>query len=186
MTHLQPKPVIGFLLNPLGQHAKKIDYRDRELHISARHSRKLLLNDIAAAPLVTHGLLGSDLTIRCDDGHVASLRGANRQRATEFAKAVDADWIAHNTERFEASRSSIDAVLQAIAELESPTQYPSACLIRPVVEQARQLEKSLFTKLPMAAISEEAHRQARTIESFVQDAARMRDRAIAAFEEQQL
>jgi DNA helicase IV len=186
LTRLQPKPVIGFLLNPIGHHAKGIDYRDSRLYVSARLSRKIHLNDIASAPLVTHTLLGSELTIRCDDGRETTLKGANRRSATEFAKTIEADWIAHNTERFEGSRSSIDAVLRAIAELEAPTRYPSACLVQPVVEQARHLDESLIAKLPMAAIGEDAHRQARTIQHFARNAGQIRSRAISTFEQQQL
>ncbi|MCE8509212.1 hypothetical protein KBY28_12220 [Ruegeria pomeroyi] len=186
MTRLQPKPVIGFLLNPIGQHAKGIEYRDSQLCVSARPSRKIHLNDIDSAPLVTHKLLGSEITIRCDDGHGTTLKGANRRCATEFAKTIEADWIAHNTERFEGSRSSIDAVLMAIAELEAPTRYPSACLVHPVAEQARHLDESLIAKLPMAAIGEDAHRQARTIQHFARNAGQIRSRAISTFEQQQL
>lgn len=186
MTRLQQKPLIGLLLNPLGKHAKRLEYRDGQLDVSARRSRTIHLNGIAAAPVVTDRLLGSDLTIRCDDGHTTSLKGANRRSAKEFARTVETDWINHNTERFEASRSSIDAVLGAIAELGQPTKYPSACLVHPVVEQARHLNESLLARLPMASIGEYAQRQVRDVQGFIQNAGSMRNQAISAFEQQQL
>lgn len=136
MTHLRQKPLFGLLLNPLGKHAKSLEYREGQLYVSARRSQTIHLNDIAAAPVVSDRLLGSDLTIRCDDGHTTTLKGANRRSAIEFAQTVETDWINHNTERFEASRSSIDMVLEMIAELHAPTKYPSACLINPVVCQS--------------------------------------------------
>ena len=186
MTRLQQKPLIGLLLNPLGKHAKSLEYRDGQLDVSARRSRTIHLNGIAAAPVVTDRLLGSDLTIRCDDGHTTSLKGANRRSAIEFARTVETDWINHNTERFEASRSSIDAVLGAIAELGQPTKYPSACLVHPVVEQARHLNESLLARLPKASIGEHAQRQVGEVQGFIQNAGSMRNRAISAFEQQQL
>jgi len=136
LTHLRQKPLFGLLLNPLGKHAKSLEYREGQLYVSARRSQTIHLNDIAAAPVVSDRLLGSDLTIRCDDGHTTTLKGANRRSAIEFAQTVETDWINHNTERFEASRSSIDMVLEMIAELHAPTKYPSACLINPVVCQS--------------------------------------------------
>jgi len=136
LIRLQPNPFIGFILNPFGLYSKKFEYRNNELFVFSRHSWKIHLKDIASIPLVIHGLLGSELTINCDDGHCASLKGANRRNAIAFAKDLEADWISHNTELFEKNRKTINAILGVIAELASPTKYPSACLLHLQLEQA--------------------------------------------------
>ena len=186
MTRLQQKPLLGLLLNPLGRHPKSLAYQDGQVHVFARSTWKLGLDEITSAPLVSHGFLGSELIIRCNDELVTSLKGANRQQASAFAGAVEADWIAHNARRFEANRTTIDRILKVIAELEAPTRYPSACLVDPMVVEARHLSESLLAKLPMAAIGEAAHQQAVTIQDFVRNAGSMRDRAISTFESHQL
>ncbi|NBB81224.1 MAG: UvrD-helicase domain-containing protein [Verrucomicrobia bacterium] len=134
----------------------------------------------------SHGLFGSELVIRCNDDLITSLKGANRQKASAFARTVEADWIAHNLRRFEANRTLVDRILNVIAELEAPTRYPSACLVDPLVLEARHLSESLLAKLPMEAIGEAAHQQAITIQDFVRNAGSMRDRAISTFENRQI
>lgn len=186
MNRLQQKPLLGLILNPLGRQPKSFAYQDGQVHVFSRKPRKLGLDEITSAPLVNHGLLGSELTIRCNNDLITSLKGANRQHASAFARTVEADWIAHNARRFEANRTLIDRILTVIGELEAPTGYPSACLVDPQVEQARHLSESLLAKLPMAAIGEAAHHQARTIQNFVRNAGSMRDSAILAFESHQL
>jgi len=186
LIRLQPKPFIGFILNPFGLYPKKFEYRNNELFVFSRHSRKIHLKDIASTPLVNHGLLGSELTINCDDGRGVSLKGANRQNAIAFAKDIEADWISHNTELFEENRKMIDAILGVIAELASPTKYPSACLLHLQLEQAQCLEKSLLSKISRSAIGEDSYRQVMAIRSFVRDAGQMRERAITKFEARQL
>ncbi|MEM7602955.1 MAG: UvrD-helicase domain-containing protein [Verrucomicrobiota bacterium] len=186
MTRLQPKPLIGFICNPFGRYAKALEYRDGEVSVLARRPQSIDLRDIASAPVITRGFGGSDLTIQCEDGSSTLLKGASPQKARAFAKAIETDWIAYIAERFEARRSEIDAVLDAIAELATPTRYHSACLVSPHLEAARRLEESLLARIPSAAISEDANRQIEAIGGFLRDAGKMRDQAISMFQAQQL
>ena len=54
---VQPKPFLSFLLNPLGTHARGMEYRDHELLIDARRGQKIHLRNLAFAPSTTKGFL---------------------------------------------------------------------------------------------------------------------------------
>jgi DNA helicase IV len=186
LKSLKPKPIVGFILNPFGVHARSIEYQNGELRINTRHGRGIHLANLAAAPLVTKRFGGSTLQISVDDGTGVSLRGANHSEATSFSDSIKADWVGYNTARFEAERSAINEILHTIAELSAPSCYPSACIVSPIVERARVLDKELLSKLSQEAVGGQVFGQIQSIQGFVQNAGAMRDGAIEKFEQQQL
>jgi DNA helicase-4 len=111
VKRVTPQPLVGCLLNPLGRHARSIDFRDQELTVHAGSIQRLHLKDLAATPSVEKGLLGSTLSITSDGGNRTLMRGVRIDQATSFANTVRASWFAHNTAQFEAERISIDEVL---------------------------------------------------------------------------
>lgn len=183
---LQPKPLLSFLLNPFGTHARGIEYRYPELIIDARRSRKVHLRNLASSPSATKGLLGTTVCIQMDDGSDVALKGANHQQALLFAQEVQRSWGAFNVGLFEEKRGEIDIILRAIDELGRPTRYPAACILSPVLDAARALEKTLLSKLPSEAIGEVNFAQIQKIRDFIERPGPQRDEAVARFERQEL
>ena len=186
MKRIESKPLIGFLLNPFGTHARSIDYENGVVSINARRKQDIQVADLSAPPLVTRGFVGSTLKITVDKGTQVLLRGANHKDARSFSDHVKTGWTAHNIAKFNAERLAIHEVLRVITELSQPTRYPSACFVSPTLEQARGLDKQLLSKLSEEAVGEEIFNQIRTIQGFLQNAGPMRDDAIKKFEHQQL
>lgn len=186
MTRLQPRPVIGFFLNPLGRYAKSFDYTGGTIHVSGQRNLTIPLDSLAVGPTVTHGFFGSGVELHGDGDVRAFLRGAKREAATEFSKSIEADWVALNRQRFEGSRASINTILKVVQELENATRYPSACLINPVLEQAKRLNDGILTRLPIETLDAETQQQAKAIQNFARNANQMRQRAIASYEKRQL
>ena len=183
---VQSKPFLSFLLNPFGTHARGIEYCDHELIIDARHSRKIHLKNVAAPPSTAKGLLATTVRFQFDDGSGISLRGANHQQAHVFARDVQEAWIDFNAGLFEKKRAEIDVIRRAIDELDRPTRYPAACVLSPILDEARTLEKTLFAKLRSEAIGEVHFQQIRKIRDFIQNPRPRRDQAIARFEKEEL
>jgi hypothetical protein len=119
LMRLQPKPLLSFLLNPFGIHARSIEYRDGALIIDARRGRTVHLQDLADPPSLKRGLLGTTVRIRTDDGIGISLKGTNHQNADTFAREVRKAWTTFNLARFEEKRGTIDDILDAIDKLGS-------------------------------------------------------------------
>ncbi|MBM6583235.1 UvrD-helicase domain-containing protein [Microvirga sp. BT689] len=183
---VQPKPLLSFLLNPFGTHARGIEYRDGALIIDARRGRTVHLQDLADPPSMKRGLLGTTVRIRTDDAIGISLKGVNYQHADTFAREVRKAWTTFNLGRFEEKRGTIDDILDTIVKLGEPTRYPAACVLSPILDEARSLETTLFSKLPTEAIGENNLGQIRRIRSFIHNASRWRDQAIAKFETEEL
>ncbi len=186
LNRIKSKPLLGILLNPFGSSPREIECRDEELLLRGRRDARVHLKDLSAAPKVKKGLLGSSVIVASANSPSHTLKGAKRNDAVSFAEAVRAAWIAYNTGQFELERACIDAVLRAIAELENPTLYPSACLVSPSLEEARRLDQDVLSKLPKDAVGEEVLSQIRKVQGFAQNAAAMRERAISKFEARQL
>ena len=186
LMRVQSKPFLSFLLNPFGAHARGIEHRDRELIIDARRGRTVHLGNLAAPPSTARGLLGTTVCIQMDDGSGAVLKGADHRHANVFALEVQDAWSAFNVELFEEKRGEINRILHAIDKLGRPARYPAACVLSPVLDEARTLEKTLFSKLRSEAIGELHFGQIREIRDFIQSPRPRRDKAIARFEKEEL
>lgn len=83
VKRIEPKPLIGFLLNPFGTHARSIDYKNGVVSINARRKQNIQVADLSAPPLVTKGFVGSTLNITVDSLHIAKASHVHL-RATQF------------------------------------------------------------------------------------------------------
>ncbi|WP_254429231.1 UvrD-helicase domain-containing protein [Ruegeria sp. HKCCD7221] len=186
MDRVKSKPLVGLILNPLGTHASQLSFHDQELTVGAKRLRQLHLSDLADAPSVEKGLLGCQLSVRACDGSEYFLKGAKHHDAVAFADAVRAKWLNYNMERFEAEAQTISDLLQTIAKLSEPTFYPSACILSPKLQLAKNLDQRLLSRLPDGSIDESSRTEVETIQAFIRDARQRRVAAISNFEEKQL
>ena len=183
---IQPKPIAGLILNPFGVYARAIVFKDRRLCIRSRRRRDIHLGNLAEAPALTGGILGTTLVFHSDDGDTYRLKGARYEQALAFAEAVRTSWCDYHSSLFATEAPVIKALLRVIADLSAPACYPSACILSPALEQARELEKRLLSRLPRAALGADSQAQVQAIQDFVSHAYAMRDAAIARFEARQL
>ena len=186
MTQIRSRPLLGLLLNPFGKHARGLECRGNQLLISGRNACVVHLEKLATAPIVESWGFLSTLAVTLDDGTTFTLKGACQDEAASFAQSLTFSWIEFNTARFESEEMTVNEVVQAIDELSNPTSYPSACLVAPVLTQAKQLDQNLLSKLPREAVSVNAQSKIRKVQSFAKNAIAMRDQAISRFEAQQL
>jgi DNA helicase-4 len=183
---IQPKPILSFLLNPLGLHARGIEYCNDELLVNARHNRKVLLKNIAASPAALRGMLGTTVKIQIDDGNNIILKGANHRNAQNFVSGVQESWAEFNIGQFEEKHREINAILRAIDELNRPASYPAACVLSPILDEAHTLNKALFSRLHSEALGEVQLEQIRKIKGFIKYPKLHQDHAIALFEKAEL
>ncbi len=187
---IQPKPFLSFLFNPLGKHARSLEYHASELFIDARRDREIHLRSVVAPLVINKGrfrsLLGTTIRIQIDDGSEVALKGANYDQALIFSRKVRDAWVDFNVGAFERQREEIDVILQALDELKQPTRYPAACVLLPTLGKAHTLEKTLFSKLPSEAIGTANFGQVQKIRGFIQSAQSCREQAISQFEKKEL
>lgn len=145
------------------------------------------LSEITEIPKVERKWFGSELSINIDGSdHILRVRGANRSELDLFAHQLESAWRDHSLAQLDAQSDAISYVVKAITKLEAPTGYPAACYVQPILESARELETSLFSKLNENAIGIARFKNVKFITAFLSSPGKQRSRAIEKFEQTQL
>ena len=88
--------------------------------------------------------MSSTIKICAGDSSEYFLKGVNYDQAVSFSEAVRSDWEDYNTARFEAERLAIDELIRIINGLSEQERYPSACILSPTLEKAKELDRTLL------------------------------------------
>lgn len=179
---LQQKPLLGLLVNPLGLTPRFVEL-DGEVLRTVRHGKPelMLLSALSAAPVLKKGLLGTSVTLLSAAGRDIILQAAYDDAACTFAEQTERAWIAFNLAAFEANAEHFLQLHEVIAGLASPSRYPAACALTPVLAAARELDATLLSKLRPELIGQERAQQLVCVRSFVAAPRTARMNAIQAF-----
>lgn len=177
--------MIGLLLNPFGIYASTMALQEGRI-VCKRPETIVPLGTLTSAPTVKRTLFGATLTIRGEDGCTYRLKGARYDTAKSFSTAVKNAWTDYHTRLLQAEWANLETLLSAIRALAVPVEYPAACTLSPMLERARMLNQRLLSKLPEEAIEPDIRESITMIQSFIQNASKMRQEAVAKFEDHQL
>lgn len=139
------------------------------------------LQALTHAPALRNGMLGTALTINSQEHNDVTLKGAGHVAATEFAEEVKEAWTRFNLAALEKEAARLARVLGEVRVLAAPPRYPSACRVAPLLDDARELDTSLLSKLNADAIGPEIVTRIAPVRKFAADPRRARANAIAAF-----
>lgn len=126
-------------------------------------------------------MLGTALTISSGELGDVTLKGAGHQDAQEFADQIKEAWTRFNLAALEKEAARVDRILAGVRSLAAPSQYPAACQIAPLLEEARALDASLLSKLNAEAIGRETAARIAPVRKFASDPRPLRANGIAAF-----
>lgn len=186
MAKIKQRALYGFILNAFRTKPTKIVLHGNELCVHTRANQTIHLGILKEPPKVRNGMLGSSVSITSDVGTKYILRGARKSGVLKFSNAVLQQWIKFNLERLQSNHLAIEHILQVINDLEASKVYPSACLISPALEQARQLNADIFSKLLPDSISKKTRTQIEKIRYFITNLESIRNQAIRDYETKQL
>ncbi|WP_255596854.1 UvrD-helicase domain-containing protein [Cognatishimia sp. MH4019] len=88
--------------------------------------------------------------------------------------------------QWQERHAEIEAIIQRITALNQANSYPAACLIEPLLSQARKLDTTLLSKLPKDAMAQQHLRNIELVQGFVKAAKQVRGKAIEAFQQNEL
>lgn len=126
-------------------------------------------------------MFGTALTINSQEHDDVTLKGAGNVAAREFAEEVKKAWTRFNLAALDKEAARLDRVLAGVLALAAPSRYPSACLIAPLLDDARALDASLLSKLNAKAIGAEVVARIAPVRKFATDPRAARANAIASF-----
>lgn len=182
LIRLRQGPLLGFIVNPFGSTAKILELDGDNLRATKRgETAQLSLADIQEPPIVRKGALGSTLTVRSGAQADTILRGASYSEAVDFSNKVQRAWVDFNVAALEREADRFDRLHAAVFALATPVQYPSACSMEPLLDDARDLNAKLLSKLQREAIGAERMLRVDRVRKFVAEPRAARADAISAF-----
>jgi DNA helicase-4 len=179
--HLRSKPILRFLLDPFGRHARAMDLRLDGISVTGGSQTWLAFDQISAAPSVRSGLLSATMVLPTDTGPPVSLHAVDRLAANAFAAAAQASWSAFGHRRLEAAAARVNQLLADLGTLETPPRYPSASLLQPLFAEATALNDNLISRLNAEAIGPDQIARLAPITRFVANPKSTRSAAIERF-----
>lgn len=182
MTRVQQRSLLGLLTNPFARSARAFELSGRALLVTLRGSTLTVsLGDLINPPSVERGLFGTSCKFSASGGREFLLRGVRYPDAYSFSDEVKVAWIAFNLEALERDADRLTHLHAQTADLSKPTAYPAACLISPLLADARALDASLLSKLNLEAIGPEAAACVARVRTFAEKPKAIRSAAIDAF-----
>ena len=179
---LEQRPLIGLLVNPFGLAAKAVELDGDFLRVLRRRGIEVIsLQAVSAAPIVRRGLVASRLVVPLADAADIVLKGARGGDIAPFAAHINEAWIRLTLEALESARPRIDRLLVELRGLAKPTFYPAACLMEPLLAEARVLDVGLLCKLSQEVVGAEEMEKIAPIRKFTADPKTARDTAIEKF-----
>jgi DNA helicase IV len=182
LIRLRQGPLLGLIVNPLGKTAKVLELGDDTLRATKRgQTAHLSLADVCDSPAVRKGAFSSTVTVRSSTQADIILRGANHSEAVEFADQLKCAWIDVNLTALKREADRFDRLHAAISALAIPAQYPAACIIEPLLLDARDLDGALLSKLQREAIGVEGMARVDRVRKFVSGPRAVRAEAVSMF-----
>lgn len=182
MTRLQQRPVLGLIWNIFRHSARQFELSGTDLFVAQRGMTSTVsLEELVAPPSIKDGLLGASATLFTSRGREFLLRGARFPDACCFYDDVKAAWIAFNLQALERETDRLTTIHNSIVNIAQSTVYPAACVITPLLEDARALNASLLSKLNPDAIGAEAAECVSRVRDFVEKPNVIRSAAIDTF-----
>jgi DNA helicase-4 len=139
------------------------------------------LQSLASAPSLKKGMLGTAVTISSSELDDVTLKGAAHQDAYDFSERIVEAWRRFNLASLDKEAARFDRILAEVMSLAAPSRYPAACLIAPLLDDARALDAALLSKLNLEAIGPDVIARVSLVREFANDPQTFRTAGIAAF-----
>ena len=138
------------------------------------------LEEISSAPVIRKRGIGATITI-FTSGTSFTMRGVRYAEANAFAERVRTAWTRFNLNALEQHSDRFGRLLRAVAELAKPLHYPAACTVESTLVDAKALDASLLSKLPLEAIGTELAELVALVRKFAADPDAVRSKSISTF-----
>lgn len=182
MSILQRRPVLGLLCDPFGKSPHTLSLEQDAITVKSRKdTSSVSLANIATPPSLKKGLLGSSVCINLVEDNSVWLKGARQQNAEKFSEALRQAWTSFNVSALMREKNRIKNLLAEIKSLAAPKRYPAACVVAPILQNARALDATLLSKLNVEAIGAEAAALIAPIREFAANPRAARKTAVEHF-----
>ncbi|TAZ22108.1 helicase IV [Rhizobium ruizarguesonis] len=139
------------------------------------------LEQVLCPPRVRMGWFACTLTVLTAGGVNFVLRGAGHRDVQAFADELVKAWVGFNVSSLNREADRVSRIYSDVIALSHPSRYPAACQIDPLLNNARDLDAALLSKLQPDAIGEKAAEVVDVVRRFVADPKSARAAGISSF-----
>ena len=172
----------GVILRLLGWTYWGIAQQDDDGIILFGGERRYISFSDLLGPLIVENKFGvKTIVLSLNGGKKAIVAGLNPGEAKSFTTAVNNAFCRYVVRQYEVVEQAIKTLCEAVARLDNPRRYPSACLLNPFVGRARNVITTLPTFIPDGALTVEQQQFLDVVRAFAEAPQSKRKEAIQTF-----
>ncbi|MFV0642896.1 MAG: UvrD-helicase domain-containing protein [Sphingomonadaceae bacterium] len=150
---LKRNRLVSVLLRPLGLHYWGVEQTEVGLVFRGKGEQPVSLSEMSGPVSVgkSHGF--HSLIVPSAGGDRFTIAGVNREAAATFASSINDALRRYVAEKGADEEEELRTLAKAIAHLQQPRRFPSACLLDPFLTRAAEIGETFPDIIPEGALS---------------------------------
>lgn len=177
---------IGAILRLASLNYYGIEYTSGGINAFGNIKRHIPYSELSELVKTVKILGFTAINLRLKSGASIKVAGFKTEEAEKFIAAVNDIFGQYILQKFKEAEIEIQTISDALAQLDQPQQYPSACLLDPLLIKANRILEQLPTAIPEGTLTSEQEYILNVVISFQENSQRKRDDAIKRFVEFEL
>lgn len=183
---LKRNSLVGALLRSVGLKHYAIEHTNDGVNVFGSLTRRIPYSDFTAPVALSRSFGFPTIVLSLKGGDIVKIAGLKKLKVTQFIRVANNGFCQSIAGQFEKAWPEIENIYNALIALDNPQQYPSACLIHPLVLRTEKILIILPSVIPEGVLPIERKGILDTILAFQKDPQRKRNHAINIFIEREL
>jgi DNA helicase-4 len=173
-------------LRPLGHGYWGVEQTDGGFTFFGKGGKRVAFSELAGSPKKTKALGFKAAAFPLKTGSEIKLVGLNNDDVAQLVTSAESAIRRYYSAIIEESEDELRSLVKAVARLDDPRRYPSACLLEPFLNRASALLQKLPDGIPEGALTEDTQRLLEKVRGFASSPSQARNEAIERFVETEL
>ncbi len=177
---------VGAILRLASLNYYGIEYTSEGINAFGSIKKHIPYSDLAELVKTVRILGFTAINLRLKSGSSIKVAGFKTEKAKNFIAAANEAFGQYILQKIKESEIEIQTISDALAQLDQPQQYPSACLLNPLLIQTNKILEQLPTDIPEGILTSEQEHILNSVIGFQENPQQKRDDAIKRFVEFEL
>ncbi len=147
---------IGAILRLASLNYYGIEYTSEGINAFGNIKRHIPYSDLAELVNTVKILDFTAINLRLKSGASIKVAGFKTEEAKNFIATVNEIFGQYILQKFKEAEIKIQTISDALAQLDQPRKYPSACLLDPLLIKANKIPEQLPTAIPESILTSRA------------------------------
>lgn len=186
MQRLQRSTLNGAVLKPLGFAFWGIEQTEDGIKLLGGQTRNVPFPELSAPLKIGRAVGFSAIVVPTKSGEDLKVAGLAASSAERFIANANDAFRRDVAEQYSAIEQELRSLSEAIARLDRPRRYPSACLLNPFAARAQKAMAALPSVIPDGTLTAEQQKLLDVVKDFAQEPDNKRAQAISRFTDTEL